>query len=95
MPRFDIFKKKPMPNEKNLAAALDRLTAAVLKLTPPEPQPAKDCATKEDVLKVEQVVLKAIADAQKLSQEDEQRLDALLLRINAQSLKLEALDRKV
>jgi len=94
-PLFEIFKPMPSKNDKDLAAALDRLTAAVLKLTPPDTHPSKDCATKEDLLKVEQAVLKAIADGQKLSREDEQTLAALLVRTESQSLKLEALNRKV
>jgi len=80
-------------NEDKLIAAIHRLSDALLKLATGQGDQGK-CATKEDLNKVEDSILKAIAATQATSEEDEKILEGLLTRIEIQSRKLEALDRK-
>jgi CBS-domain-containing membrane protein len=81
------------PQDKALIAAANRIAAAVEKLNPGQGGQG-DCATKTDLEQLKVDLLAAIEAIQETSQEDQDTLNALLTRIQTQSLKLEALDRK-
>jgi len=91
---MSIFGIMSSPQDKALVNAVNHVADAVLKLVPGGNQ-GVDCATKADLEDLKSELLSAIEAIQTTSEEDKAILDALLLRIQAQSMKLEALDRKI